>query len=510
MSAETIREALVFQANAQPEAPAILAAKKTPLTYGQLLAQTNSVGLALCGDIKPGSRVGLLIDSPDSLATAILSVASFTAVAPVNLQLTDENLVNLIANFGLKLLLIENGLDERYHRVAQTTGIDTVGLNTSPEIAGGFEICRAAEIGKDNYPPAEPNDIAFVMHTSSSTASPKTITWKQRSSLIASTRIRTRLRVTSADRVLNALPMYHSAGLNELMTAISVGASTIATKFAIRAFIDLLEEYRPTWFTLTPAMLQMVLGSSNDLPSAIRHRLRFIRSSSSVLPPLLRERIEDLFGTTVVNGYGSSETNTIALTGLDPDDRRENAVGRIVHDGVSIRNAEGARIQHPEVGEVWVTGPTVIAGYDNDENVDRDVFRDGWYRTGDEGFLDDDGFLYLVGRISESIDRGGEKIALDEVDMALTRHEQVAEAASFGVPHEKLGQEIWAAVVPTKGTDLDANQVRAFASSVLTFAKTPKRVFIIDQLPLGSTGKVLRSTLAEKFGRRSNSEISGP
>ena len=258
----------------------------------------------------------------------------------------------------------------------------------------------------------------------------------------------------------------------------------------------------PVKFTLVPSMHQMVVDTVKDRRGMFAGtNLRFIETSSASLPVKLRRQMEMVYGVPIIEGYGATEVGGMADMGFSQEDIPQGSVGKRRHAGVVIMDEEGNILPPMIQGEVCVGGPTVFSGYENNPEANAAAFRDGYYRTGDVGYLDVNDYLFIIGRVTETINRGGEKIAPIEVDEALLKHEGVAQAAAFRVEHPRLGQDVWAAVVPNDGVVIDPVEVRAFVSRILSFSRVPKRIFLVDELPYNETGKIMRRELSERFGR---------
>jgi acyl-CoA synthetase (AMP-forming)/AMP-acid ligase II len=303
------------------------------------------------------------------------------------------------------------------------------------------------------------------------------------------------------------MPLFHGAGIHlELVGALSLGASVVIASFNPSRFLDVLKEFKPTWFNLAPAMHGQILQHVSE--EAIKEAnlpLRFVRTGSAPMSEGMHAEIERIFGVPLVQVYGSTESHFMASTskfvGSEP---RHGSVGK-THPGVAIMSPSGDRLETSEVGEVWVRGEVVATEYYKDPEATAERFVDGWYRTGDSGYIDTEGYLFLTGRISDHISRGGENISPGEVEAVLESHELIAQAVGFSIPHPTLGQEVAAACVLTSGSALTSLEIRTFAAKGLSWSKVPKQIHIVDDLPLGATGKVSRKLLSEIYGADSDS-----
>jgi acyl-CoA synthetase (AMP-forming)/AMP-acid ligase II len=272
----------------------------------------------------------------------------------------------------------------------------------------------------------------------------------------------------------------------------------VPRKFNPLGFRPLLESTRPTWFSASPTPHQLILSRLRDKRPPGSERLRFIRSCSSALAPVQMQLMEDVFGVPVLEAYGMTEaSHQMASNPLPPERRLPGSVGRGTGVEIAILDELGAHLPAGTSGEVSVRGPNVIDGYENNPQANASSFTGGWFRTGDLGVLDRDGYLTLLSRIKELINRGGEKIAPREVDEVLEAHPAVKEAVSFGIPHPTWGEQVAAAVVI--GKPVTEKELLAFCRSRLADFKVPSRLYFVDAIPKTPTGKIQRRFVAEQF-----------
>ncbi len=258
----------------------------------------------------------------------------------------------------------------------------------------------------------------------------------------------------------------------------------------------------PTWYSAVPTMHQAILARAARNPDAVRHHaLRFIRSSSASLPPVVMAEMESTFGVPVVESYGMTEAaHQMASNPLPPGVRKPGSVGLAAGPEIALLGPEGDQLTPNTVGEVVIRGPNVTSGYLERPDANAEAFADGWFRTGDLGYLDDDGYLFLVGRIKEIVNRGGEKISPREVDEALLAHPDVVQAVAFAVPHPRLGEDLAAAVVAAEGATPAPEELRRFVAERVAAFKVPRTVLVVDEIPKGPTGKLQRIGLAQQLG----------
>jgi acyl-CoA synthetase (AMP-forming)/AMP-acid ligase II/acyl carrier protein len=301
------------------------------------------------------------------------------------------------------------------------------------------------------------------------------------------------------------MPLFHIHGLvaGLLAPLVSGGSVACTPGMVARSFLDWLEELEPTWYTAVPTMHHAILDclERGGTERARAAGLRFARSSSSSLPSLLMKRLEDALEAPLIEAYGMTEaSHQITTNPLAPGSRRPGSVGFAGATEIAVADGRGRFVPDGESGEVVIRGPAVTAGYRSPVEANGEAFLDGWFRTGDRGRIDEDGFLYLEGRIKELINRGGEKIAPREIDEVLLDHPQVAQAVTFAIPHPTLGEEVAAAVVLRAGSDVTEKELSRFSASRLAPYKVPRRFVVLDEIPKGPTGKPKRIGLADTLG----------
>ena len=305
-------------------------------------------------------------------------------------------------------------------------------------------------------PRPAPEAVALVLQTSGTTARPKTVPLTHANLAASAASVARSLALAPADCGLVAMPLFHIHGLvaGLLAPLAAGGAVACPGDFNAFRFFDWLDAFRPSWYTAVPTMHQLILARAARHADALaRARLRFVRSSSAPLPPVVLERIEAAFRAPMIEAYGMTEaSHQMAAQPLPPGLRKPGSVGRPAGVDLVVLDPDGATVSTGEHGEIAVRGPGVTAGYEANPEANAAAFTaDGWFRTGDEGYLDADGYLFLTGRLKELINRGGEKIAPREVEEVILRHPAVRQAVCFALPHATLGEEVAAAVVRAEG-----------------------------------------------------------
>lgn len=500
--ASTLPELLARVAISHPEGIALLAPGRRGLTFGGLAAQMAEVQAALnaCG-LAREDRVGLVLPNGPEMATAFLGVVCAAICAPLNPGFRREELDFYFGDLGLGAVVIEAGSDSPARAAAHSRGIEIIELASSPSAAAG-EFLLSGTRGRAVTPkPSADADVALLLHTSGSTSRPKLVPLSHRNLCASAANVAHTLGLSSDDRCLSIMPLFHIHGLvGALLSSLAAGAGVVcAGDFSAPRFFAALAEFEPTWYTGVPTMHQAILTHAKA-ERISDHRLRFIRSSSAPLPPALMAELEARFGVPVIEAYGMTEAaHQMASNPLPPAVRKPGSVGLAAGPEIAIADDHGALVPPGQIGEVVIRGVNVTPGYEHDTSANRASFAGGWFHTGDLGRLDEDGYLFLTGRLKEIINRGGEKISPREIDEALLEHPAVAEAIAFARPHPTLGEDVVAAVVPRPTASADPRAIRAFLFERLSASKVPSQVVIVSAIPRGPTGKPQRIGLADRL-----------
>lgn len=499
----TLYEMLSEQATAYPDHPAILAPNKAGLSFSDLFERNQLVRQRLNQlGVGRNTRVGVVARTRDAMGAAVLAVGSVGVVAPLNPNSTPDEFEFAVNDFGLVAVIIECGLEDLASR-AVALKLNVIEMVASETRAGFFELNGNDAVTAPDLGLPQPEDVLLLLHTSGTVARPKIVPITHGRKVHPLNNDPGDTRLGPGDRVLHTLPLFHSEGLYQLITPLTVGASIVLAPFDPSRFVSLIAEFSPTRFTLVSSMHQMVLNAIKDSESLpLATSLRFVESSSAALPKNLKSRMQAVYGVPIIELYGSSEAGGISDMGFDQVDIPEGSVGKRRHDGIGIMDEDGAVLPPMTQGEICVNSPIVIKGYENNPEANEAAFRNGYYRTGDLGYLDENDYLFIVGRLQETINRGGDKISPAEIDEVLLEHPGIEACAAFRVEHQELGEEIWAAVVPKTGQELKTAEVRAFAARSLSFERVPKKIIFLSELPLSEVGKVMRRTLTERFGVR--------
>jgi acyl-CoA synthetase (AMP-forming)/AMP-acid ligase II len=492
-------------ASGSDDAVAIVAHEAPPLTYEGLraliertCATLNDLGIGL------GDRIAIVLPNGPEMAAAFLCVASTATSAPLNPAYKQDEFEFYLEDLKAKALIVEEGSESPALRAAEKLGVALLTLIPEREVgAGAFEL-SGSPLGAAIRPgPAKPDDVALILHTSGTTSRPKIVPLTQANIWTSARNIAASLELSENDRALNVMPLFHIHGLIAGLSApLSRGGAVFCTPGfnALKFFAD-MEEAKPTWYTAVPTMHQTILtraGRHKELIAS--HPLRFVRSSSSSLPPTVIGELEAAFRCAVIEAYGMTEaTHQMASNPLNGI-RKPGSVGIPAGPEIAIMDEAGLLMSPGETGEVVIRGENVTAAYENNPKANAEAFVNGWFRTGDQGIIDADGYLTLTGRLKEIINRGGEKISPREVDEALMDHPAVLQAVAFAVPHPMLGEDVGAAVVLREGLSATEQELGAFLSERLAAFKTPRKILFVAEIPKGATGKLQRIGLAQKLG----------
>ena len=491
------------------DAPAIGAPGAPDLDYRSLRQLIMRTVASLNGyGIGRNDRVAIVLNNALEAGTAFLGVACGATAAPLNpgyrVDEFDFNLTDLKA----RALIVEAGSDSPAVNVAEKLGLAVIDLTPTPQAgAGSFELKRRGS-AETREPAlggfAESDDVALVLHTSGSTARPKLVPLTQKNVAVSAGNVCETLQFTDQDRGLNIMPLFHIHGLIAgLLAPLSAGSYVFCPPaFNALKFFGWMSEAKPSWYTAVPTMHQTILArASHNKEIIAANPLRFMRSSSSSIPPQVIRELEQVFQAPLIEGYGMTEaTHQMCSNPLPPRVRKPGTVGVAAGPEVAIMDDHG-QFQPPNtIGEIVIRGDNVTVGYENNPKANADNYTHGWFRTGDQGVIDEEGYVRITGRLKEIINRGSEKFSPREVDEVLMDHPAVMQVVTFAIPHLKLGEEVGAVVVLRPGTELSEKELREFAALHLADFKVPKKILFMDDLPKGPTGKLLRIGLAQKLG----------
>lgn len=511
----SIPQLVKYQAQHAPDAAAILAAGFEDTSFADLSMHISRLARQLnASGVKRNDRIAIVLPNGADMAVAFLAVASVATSAPLNPAFSAHEFEFYLRDLNAKAVIVSAPCDTAAKQVAGELGIAVFELQTG-EKAGQFYF--TGEDGNETVQAdfAQADDIAMVLHTSGTTSRPKMVPLSHRNLCSSAMAVAAALQLTPQDRCLNVMPLFHIHGLVAavLTPLVSGGSIVCSAGFQAERFFTCLEIFKPTWYTAVPTIHQAVLGEALGRAQAIaENSLRFIRSSSASLPPNVMHELEKLFHVPVIEAYGMTEaSHQMASNPLPPLARKAGSVGVAAGPEVAIMEEAGSGLLPPgKNGEIVIRGDNVTSGYDNNPDANAAAFNDGWFRTGDQGYFDADGYLFITGRLKEMINRGGEKIAPREVDEALLEHPAVAQAVAFAVKHESLGEDLVAAIILHQGATATEQELRQHAFRRLADYKVPSQILLVDAIPKGATGKLQRIGLAEKLKKRLGSDVIAP
>ena len=483
---------------------ALFAPDRNPLSCGRLCRQIEYTVSFLNGHgLGRDDRIGTILPDGPEMATLFLSCIAGGAFVPLRPNDGEQAYDLGISGLRIDALVVQKGSDSPACSIAQKKGIPLIALTPLLEAEAGLfslEWISGDSRGACRSGFACPDDIALVLETSGSTSRPKVVPLSQDTIFVSAHYTGTSLRLTDKDRCLNIMPMYHIAGLvSPFLASLSSGGSVICTNgFSPETFFDCLKIFEPTWYSAVPTIHQSVLESAEECSFNLKQTsLRFVRSTSFPLFESVFEKLERTFNLPVIQTFGLTEALPVASTPLHPYKRKPLSVGIPVSE-VAIVDESGASLGNG-TGEILIRGPQVFKGYENNPEATLAAFVDGWFRTGDLGYLDEEGFLYITGRLKEPINRGGQKVSPQEVEAVLMSHPSVREAAVFGIAHPRLGEAVASVVVPKASRKISEAELRQYSAERLAPFKVPQHIIFADSIPKGSAGKFNRTDLAQKF-----------
>ncbi|CAK7337289.1 unnamed protein product [Dovyalis caffra] len=509
MATSTLTGLLKLVAGEFPNRPAVSVSGKLDLTHSRLheIIESATSRLVASG-IKPGDVVALTFPNTVEFVIMFLAVIRARATAaPLNAAYTTEEFEFYLSDSESKLLVTpQEGNNSAQvaasklkipHATATLSGADSeLSISLSQTESGPNSITQLIN---------DPSDVALFLHTSGTTSRPKGVPLTQLNLASSVNNIKSVYKLTESDSTVIVLPLFHVHGLVAgLLSSLAAGASVAlpaAGRFSASTFWKDMNRYNATWYTAVPTIHQIILDRHFSHPEPEYPKLRFIRSCSASLAPAILARLEEAFNAPVLEAYAMTEAAHLMCSNPLPEDgpHKAGSVGKPVVQEMAILNENGVILKPNASGEVCLRGPNVTKGYKNNPEANKAAFQFGWFHTGDLGYFDSDGYLHLVGRIKELINRGGEKISPIEVDAVLLSHPDIAQAVAFGVPDDKYGEEINCAIIPREGSKIDEEEVLRFCKNNLAAFKVPKKVFVTDSVPKTASGKIQRRIVAEHF-----------
>ena len=476
--------------------------KNEKLSYGEFKIFNEKISRQLAAtNIINSDRAAIVLPNGPLMASSFLSISSYMSAAPLNPLYKQEEFEFYLDDLKPKFLLVEPNSKSLAVIAAKNLNIPVFEMKISDnQPLGTFELFDK----ETNYKNPNDYDEALVLHTSGTTSRPKIVPLSNLNIFTSAVNISKSLKLTADDHCLNIMPLFHIHGLIAVLSASAkVGASVCASNgFNALKFLDLAETQNITWYSGVPTMHQAILlRAQKNSNKAKKLNLRFIRSSSASLPPAIFEQLNDIFQTPVIEAYGMTEaTHQMTSNPLPPAIQKPGLVGMPAGPEICIMNDKNEKLPQGEIGEICIKGDNVTNGYENNPEANKQSFVNNWFRTGDEGFFDEDGYLKISGRLKEIINKGGEKISPLEVDNILMDFPPIDQALCFGYKDKMLGEDIAVAIKLKENKSCTEDDIKSYANEKLAKFKIPKKIFIVEDIPKGATGKLQRIGLAKKFG----------
>ena len=495
----TIREYVDLQAMARPEAVYLIAPEPgLSMSFAELQRASRRLTRYLSNmGIAPGDKVAMFMHNGYQACRIFVgAMYGGFCITPINLMAQSSQLEYVLDHSDARVVFVS--LDQAARLRAALANVRREILVVECDIDSA-EFIPAGDATGD-LPPVGEEDDALMMYTSGTTGTPKGVVLANRSVISGGQFVSSAHDLGPGDRVMASLPLYHING--QIVTATSPlvhgGSLVLPHRFSVSNFWDIVVQYRCTWINVVPTIISYLLNGPDPSERGLDiGGLRFCRSASAPLAPSQHRAFEDKFNIGVIETMGLTETAAPCFTNpLDPAKRKIGSPGQAFGNEAGIVVPGGKTAAPREIGEIVVRGPNVMkAYYKNSEETARTITADGWLHTGDLGYLDEDGFVYVTGRIKELIIKGGENIAPREIDEAFLKHPAILEAAAVGVPDEHYGQEILVCVVLKPGHQCSESDLRQFCLLALGKYKTPKIIRFVGELPKGPSGKVQRLKL---------------
>ena len=481
---------------------AITSDDNKPIKFLELKKHVFNISGQLSGNgIRKTDRAAIVLPNGPEMATAFLAVSSYMSAAPLNPSYKLSEYEFYLKDLKPKIVIVEKNSSNPVVEAAIKLGIEICEIKkieVAP--AGIFNLYNYSK----NFEMSDEDDEALVLHTSGTTSRPKVVPLTNKNIYSSAVNISKTLNLTSGDHCYNIMPLFHIHGLIAILSSSIYAGASVYTSVGFNAlkFLDKAKKENITWYSGVPTMHQGILmRAKKNMEQAKNLSLRFIRSSSASLPPAVFEELNKVFKAPVIEAYGMTEaTHQMTSNPIPPEIQKAGFVGKPAGPDVCIMDKDGNKLEIGSEGEVCIRGDNVTSGYENNEEANNSSFTDGWFRTGDQGFFDKDGYLKISGRLKEIINRGGEKVSPLEIDNVLMEHEAIEQVVTFGVKDKLLGETIGVALVLKNGFQCTETELKEYARQHLADFKIPKYICFLDEVPKGATGKLQRIGLAGKLG----------
>lgn len=482
------------------------------LSFSRLQETVESFAQHLhAAGIRPGDLVTLVMPSSVEFVIAFMALTWVRAIAaPMNPDYKEAEFEFLIGDQGAVAVIDipGDGANLNARRAAERLNLpvwEAVWEDTRQGLSlGGVQ--PVGEPVQASLVAPEGDDVALFLHTSGTTSKPKGVPLTHQNVMTSVRNIIRTYELCETDRSILVMPLFHVHGLMAgLLAPLAAGGSVYLTstgRFSASDFWNEMLRWDANWYTAVPTIHQILVGRyDKDYPKDRPPRLRFIRSCSSPLAQSVLDDMEEKFHAPVLEAYAMTEAAHQMTSNPLPKNgpHKPGSVGRGQNVRVAIFDDQMTALAPRQIGEICVQGDNITSGYRNNPKANEEAFSGGWFHTGDQGYLDDEGYLFITGRIKELINRGGEKISPSKIDEALLAHPAVAEAISFGVPDLKYGEEVNAAIVLKPGATATSEELTEFCLKRLAAFQVPKRYFFANSLPKTGSGKIQRKQVSEQF-----------
>ena len=480
----------------QPDHPAIRL-DDLVLTYAQLREAAGRMAALLAAHgVQPGDRVGIMLPNVPAFPISFYgALAAGAIVVPMNPLLKSREVAYYLGDSGARVVLAWHAAAGEAAKGAADAGAQAIAVET-PDLAdllADYEPAWSDPGWSD--PGRDGDDDAVILYTSGTTGQPKGAELTH-AGLVRNAELtaQTLLKNSPDDVMMGCLPLFHVFGLTCGLNATVAAASTLTLlpRFDPAKALAIIERDAVTIFEGVPTMYAAILHLP-DADPAMAATLRVCISGGASLPVEVLRGFEEKFGCMILEGYGLSETSPVASFNLPDIERKPGSIG-VPIEGVQMRlvGDDGQPVPAGEIGEIAIRGHNVMKGYWNKPEATAEAITDGWFRTGDMAKVDSDGYYYIVDRKKDLIIRGGYNVYPREIEEVLHEHPAVAEVAVIGIPHPELGEEVAAAVALKPGATATPEELRAFARDKVAAYKYPRQIWLVDTLPKGPTGKILR------------------
>ena len=483
--------------------PCLIDSSGNALDYKHVQDVCSTLGRQLSTiETKKSNVFGIVLPNGINMAICFLTLANYVVAAPLNPNYTQDEYIFYLEDLECEYIVTDKNASTYLKNAAKKTGVKLLFIESNIENYS-FHLKSIKKEESVKIKINENDDPCMILHTSGTTSRPKQVQLTTKNILTSASNISKTLRLNKVDKGLNIMPLFHIHGLvASLLSSIFSGGSLVCTEgFNGLNFFAQIGTFQPSWITAVPTMYQAVLARSSRNTSIIDNsNIRFLRSSSAAMPVKTIEELENVFGCPVIEAYGMTEAAHQMASNSLKGKRKYGSVGKAAGPEIALLK-DGKVYNEPKMeGEIIIKGENVTKAYRNNDLANRESFTGGWFRTGDLGLFDTQGFIFISGRIKEIINKGGEKISPKEIDEALMKHESVFQAVSFSISHEKLGEEIGAAVVLKDKSSISKDELLKHLKTTISAFKIPKTILFLDEIPKGNTGKIQRIGLAKKLG----------